>query len=93
MGCRVREKGGTSTGSRKQRPGSARELKLLLTDLQIAQMDGFEVTAAHRESEWPEAGHLPIIAFTAQAMKGDRARFSAAGMDGCISKGSRSTSR
>jgi len=79
-------KRGACTGSRKQQPGSARELKLLLTDLQMPQMDGFEVIATHREIERPEAGHLPIIAMTAHAMEGDRERCLAAGMDGYISK-------
>jgi two-component system, sensor histidine kinase and response regulator len=52
----------------------------------MTQMDGFEVTAAIREIERLEAGHLPIIAVTAHAMKGDRELCLAAGMDGYISK-------
>ena len=49
-------------------------------------MDGFEAAAAIREKEKTTGSHLPIIATTAHAMKGDRERCLDAGMDNYISK-------
>jgi signal transduction histidine kinase/CheY-like chemotaxis protein len=58
---------------------------LILMDVQMPNMDGFEAAAAIRESE-KDGAHIAIVAVTAHAMKGDRERCLAAGMDAYISK-------
>jgi two-component system sensor histidine kinase/response regulator len=59
---------------------------LVIMDVQMPEMDGLEATAFVREKEKETGRHLPIIALTARAMKGDRELCLAAGMDGYISK-------
>jgi two-component system sensor histidine kinase/response regulator len=59
---------------------------LILMDVQMPEMDGFEVTAAIRQAEHLTGGHIPIVAMTAYAMSGARQRCLEAGMDGYIPK-------
>jgi CheY-like chemotaxis protein len=59
---------------------------LVLMDVQMPEMDGFEATAAIRSAESGTGRHLPIFALTARAMKGDAERCRMAGMDGYLPK-------
>ena len=65
---------------------AAQSFDVVLMDVQMPEMDGLEATAAIRQAEAPTGGHIPIVAMTAHAMKGDRDRFLAAGMDGYVAK-------
>ena len=59
---------------------------LVLMDVQMPRMDGFQVTAIVREREKLIGGHLPIFAMTAHVLKGDEERCLSAGMDGYVPK-------
>ena len=59
---------------------------LIFMDVQMPELDGFGATAAIREKEEATGEHVPIIAMTAHALKGDRERCLGMGMDGYISK-------
>ncbi|HKM82037.1 MAG TPA: response regulator [Candidatus Acidoferrum sp.] len=62
------------------------QFDLILMDVQMPEMDGFEATLAIRALEHHTHSHIPIIAMTAHAMKGDRERCLQIGMDGYIAK-------
>jgi CheY-like chemotaxis protein len=59
---------------------------LLLLDVHMPELDGFQVVQAVRERELTAGGHLPIIALTARSRKEDRERCLAAGMDDFLTK-------
>jgi len=57
---------------------------LILMDISIPKIDGFEVTKKLKDQD--EFKHIPIVALTAHAMKGDREKFISVGFEGYISK-------
>ncbi|MEE9614785.1 MAG: response regulator [Thermodesulfobacteriota bacterium] len=66
--------------------GKRNKPDVVLMDLSMPGMDGFEATGKIREMEKETGGHLPIIALTAMAFEEDRRRCIEAGMDGFVSK-------
>jgi PAS domain S-box-containing protein len=74
------------TGREAVAMAAAGRFDLAFMDVQMPEMDGFAATAAIRDSEQDRSTRLPIFAMTAHAMKGDKERCLAAGMDGYISK-------
>jgi CheY-like chemotaxis protein/HPt (histidine-containing phosphotransfer) domain-containing protein len=75
-----------ATGREVLRRVGGERFDLVLMDVQMPEMDGLEATAAIRKAEATTGTHLPIVAMTAHAMKGDRERCLDAGMDGYIAK-------
>jgi two-component system, sensor histidine kinase and response regulator len=59
---------------------------VILMDIQMPEMDGLEATRAIREKERATGGHIPIVAVTAHAMKGDEERCLSTGMDYYLTK-------
>jgi two-component system, sensor histidine kinase and response regulator len=59
---------------------------LVLMDVQMPDMDGFAAVASIRQGERDTGAHIPVVAMTAHAMKGDEEKCLAAGMDGYVPK-------
>lgn len=68
-----------------------RSFDLVLMDIQMPEMDGVEATRVIREREKHTGLHIPVVAMTANAMKGDSEKYFAAGMDRYVSKPVRAT--
>ena len=75
-----------NTGTEVLSQLAAGSFDLVLMDVQMPEMDGIEATRRIRTEESKSGAHIPIVAITAHAMKGDRERCLEAGMDGYISK-------
>jgi len=89
--CRLLEKRGhgvvaVENGRQALVALESRRFDVVLMDVQMPEMDGFEATRALRERERRTGAHVPVVALTAHAMKGDRERCLAAGMDGYVAK-------
>jgi two-component system sensor histidine kinase/response regulator len=69
---------------------AAEPFDLILMDVQMPELDGIATTIAIRQRERGTSNHIPILAITAHAMRGDRERFLQYGMDGYVSKPVRS---
>jgi len=91
VACAILERAGhtvvvVNTGESAVRMWDKQRFDLILMDVQMPDIDGFEATALIRKKEKDSGAHTPIIAMTAHAMSGDRERCLDAGMDDYISK-------
>jgi CheY-like chemotaxis protein len=91
LAARLRERRGhrvtvVADGRRALAARAEGRFDLVLMDVQMPEMDGFEAKAAIRDLERETGSRTPIVAMTARAMQGDRARCLEAGMDGYVSK-------
>ena len=75
-----------SDGSQALKAFEREPFDLILMDVQMPEMNGYDATRAIRAREQGAGGHIPIIALTARAMKGDREICLQAGMDDYLSK-------
>jgi CheY-like chemotaxis protein len=75
-----------ANGEEAVRAYAAGRFDVILMDVQMPEMNGFEATAHIREHEQRTGEHVPIVALTAHAMQGDRDRCLDAGMDDYLSK-------
>jgi two-component system, sensor histidine kinase and response regulator len=91
LAARILEKRGHSVevvgdGKKALAALSRAQFDLVLMDIQMPELDGFQTTAAIRAREDSSGARIPIVALTAHAMTGDRERCLAAGMDAYLSK-------
>jgi two-component system, sensor histidine kinase and response regulator len=91
LASRILEKAGhavviAQTGREAIEALAREQVDVILMDVQMPELDGFETTREIRASERGKNRHIPIIAMTAHAMEGDRERCLESGMDGYISK-------
>jgi two-component system sensor histidine kinase/response regulator len=91
VAVRLLEKGGhevvvASNGKEALAAWQRQQFDLILMDLQMPVMDGFETTSQIRRAESRSNAHIPIVALTAHAMEGDREHCLSAGMDDYLSK-------
>jgi CheY-like chemotaxis protein len=91
VGCRLLEKQGhrvvvANNGKEALQILEKQSFDLVLMDVQMPEMDGLKTTGFIRKKEKKLGGHIPIIAMTAHAVKGDRERCLKAGMDDYVSK-------
>jgi PAS domain S-box-containing protein len=75
-----------ATGLEALRALERQNFDLVLMDVQMPEMDGLEATAAIREKEKTTGLRQAVVALTAHAMKGDREKCIAGGMDGYLTK-------
>jgi len=73
-----------STGEEAVELALARQPALVLMDVQLPGIDGIEALGELRRD--PRTASIPVLALTAQAMRGDRERFLEAGFDGYLAK-------
>jgi two-component system sensor histidine kinase/response regulator len=83
MGCSVQIAGNGVEATRMAQQG---DFDLVLMDFEMPEMNGLEATSVIRQKEKQTRRHLPIVAMTAYAMKQDRDKCLAAGMDGYLTK-------
>jgi len=83
VGCQVDVAMDGAEGVEKYKAGN---YQAIFMDCQMPVMDGYEATRTIRELEAGKSSHIPIIAVTANAMKGDREKCLECGMDDYISK-------
>ncbi|HKV42000.1 MAG TPA: ATP-binding protein, partial [Blastocatellia bacterium] len=91
LAVRLLEKGSHTVVIANDGPGvvaafGRERFDLILMDVRMPGMSGYEVTHAIREIEKASGEHIPIVALTAHALKGDRERCLEHGMDGYVSK-------
>jgi signal transduction histidine kinase/CheY-like chemotaxis protein len=91
LACKLLEKHGhtvtkASNGREAVNLVAEQRFDLVLMDVQMPEMDGFEATTVIRKREQGTGEHLPVIAMTAHAMKGDEERCLKAGMDSYVAK-------